>query len=251
MEAQRCGGAVRARAEGEGRMRTGPREVGWRLGAAALALWLGAGCAWLPDDLFRDPAEDPAPAPALPPPLEDCDVLTILINASQRGDPKITERARAAISSEFRRFGATITDSPEEAYWSLMLLATPNSRRDGFILNALLSARSGLEGAGPGMSVFRREAGQGQAEAEGPAVDAGGRAAEPAPPGAPEGAVATLYTGLAFGPHAQLQRRARELTRQAYAAVYPAARRMCDYDASERQRERELREQLPPAPELL
>jgi hypothetical protein len=63
--------------------------------------------------------------------------------------------------------------------------------------------------------------------------------------------VPTLYSGIAFGPHAQLQRRARELSRQAYAAIYPAARRMCEYDASERRREREMREQLPPPPEPL
>ena len=242
-------------------MRRAARNAGLRLLAMSLALCLVAGCGWLPADLFRDPAEEVAPRPPLPPPLEDCEVLSILIDASRRGDPKITERARAAMSGELRRFGATIVDSPRDAYWSLMILGTQNSRRDGFIVSALLTARSGSESGGPGMSVFRRN-GSGSEDDSEPGVNSGGGAAEddrsgeqgpdPAgPPGAPDGAVATLYSGMAFGPHAQLTRRSRELSRQAYAAIYPAARRMCDYDASERRRERELQVQLPPPPEPL
>lgn len=235
-------------------MNRAARTAGPRLWAASLALCLGAGCGWLPVDLFRDPAEEAAPRPPLPPPLENCEVLSILIDASRRGDPKITERARAAMSGEFRRFGATITDSPEDAYWSLMILGTQNSRRDGFIVNVLLTARSGTESGGPGMSVFSRS-GPGADEASEPEVNAGGEASDGAgpsrPPAAPAGAVPTLYSGIAFGPHAQLARRSRELSRQAYAAIYPAARRMCDYEASEQRRERELQEQFPPPPDPL
>ena len=226
-----------------GRVRAGP--------ALAVAVWLVAGCAWLPDDLFGSPEPEPeAEAAGLPPPLEDCAVLTILIDASSQGDPRVSERALLAMSSEFRRFGATIADSPEAAYWSLMILASQNSRRDGFILSALLTARGDAEGRGPGMSVFARrpqgDDGEGAGpESRDPSAEASASHAED------ETRIPTLYNGIAFGPHAQLESQARRLTRQAYAAVYPAARRLCDYDTAEQERERELTEQLPQPPEPL
>ena len=227
-----------------------------KLAVGILALGLGTGCAWVPEDWFADlfgerRADSARPAPPLPPPLVDCELMTILIDASRQGDAAIAGRARTIMSREFERFGARISPTPEGAYWSLMILASQNSRRDGFILNALLTARTGSESSGPGMTVFSRD-GEPPVEA-GAEAEAGEDAPEEAAEDAAEGeqGVATLYNGIAFGPHAQLDKQARALTRQAYAAVYPAARRMCEYAAGEQQRERELEEQVPAGPEPL
>ena len=268
-------------------MKWAPGRSGHERAAAVLALllcaalWLGAGCAWLPDDLFED-AEEEELLPELPPPLDDCAVLTILIDTSREGAPDIAERAREVMGQEFRRFGANISDSPEGAYWSLMILASQNSRRDGFILSVLLTARGGYEGYGPGMNVFKDDkdvsAGGGSPEEaeenpgrEAPQPGEGAGAGEAAgsegaseteeaagsegdsdtEEAAEERAVATLYNGIAFGPHAKLDRQSRVLAQQAYKAIYPAAQRMCDYEDDEEQREQELEAQLPAPPEPL
>lgn len=203
--------------------------------AAALCAVLHGGCA--------GPEVPEVEAPELPPPLENCATLTILVDASRRGDPQIAARTRRAMSSELERFGARISDSPAGAYWSLMILASPNSRRDGFIVSVLLSARTASEGIGPGMTTFAREQ-RAEPEAAAGAGDGDAAAADAAP-------VPTLYSGLAYGSWGQLESQARALARQAYTTVYPALRRLCDYEASERLRERALEEQLPAPPRPL
>ncbi|MGI9590495.1 MAG: hypothetical protein ACR2P8_03935 [Myxococcota bacterium] len=255
-------------------MKWAPGSSGHERAAAVLALllcaalWLGAGCAWLPEDLW-DATDEEELLPELPPPLDDCAVLTILIDTSREGAPDVAERAREFMGQEFRRFGADITDSPEGAYWSLMILASQNSRRDGFILSVLLTARGGYEGYGPGMNVFKDDkdvsAGGGSPEAAEENEENQGRDAPESAEGAEAGeaeesegaseteeaderAVATLYNGIAFGPHAKLDRQSRVLAQQAYTAIYPAAQRMCDYEDDEEQREQELESQLPAPP---
>ena len=60
--------------------------------------------------------------------------------------------------------------------------------------------------------------------------------------------IPTLYNGLSYGPYAVLEEQARGYVRQAYAAVYPFAQKLCAFDASDHKREQSIDEQLPAGP---
>jgi hypothetical protein len=143
-------------------------------------------------------------------------------------------RVAAAMKKEFEARGMHVTPSTNEAYWSLMILASENSRKDGYIFSAMLSARNMNEGYDPGVTVFQREKEKRQREQ--------GK-------GDPQ-KVPTLYNGLSYGPYATLEDQARGYVRQAYAAVFPFAQELCAFEAADRKREQSLDKELPahPAP---
>ena len=185
---------------------------------------------WLGGDPPRPP---PAPREAKPAaPLEECQFMTVMIDYSREGNAEVGQRVANAMAKEFESLGTHVTHSSNDAYWSLMILASENSRKDGYVFSAMFSARSMNEGYDPGVTVFQKNG-------------------ESAPP--PEGAatsgrtqkIPTLYNGLSYGPYAVLEDQARVYVRQAYAAVYPFAQKLCAFEAADRQRERAIDEQVP------
>ena len=61
----------------------------------------------------------------------------------------------------------------------------------------------------------------------------------------------TMYNGLSYGPYAQLEDQSRAFVRQAYAAIFPAAKQLCDFQAADEKREQTVDRQLPGLPEPL
>ena len=125
-----------------------------------------------------------------------------------------------------------MTEERKEAYWSLMILASNNERHDGYIFSALLAARNMSEGYGPGLASY---GGDESDEAE----------------IAERIEIPSMYNGLSYGPYTNLEDQAREYVRQAYKAVFPAARQLCDFEAAEKARENDLETQLPALPQPL
>ena len=162
--------------------------------------------------------------------LEECPFITVMIDYSREGDPVVGERVATAMAKEFKAQGVRVTRSTNDAYWSLMILASENSRKDGYVFSAMFSARSMNEGYDPGVTVFQRDG-------------------ESAPnPNGKTQKIPTLYNGLSYGPYAVLEDQARSYVRQAYSAVYPFAQKLCAFDEADRQRERAVDEQLPAGP---
>ncbi len=232
------------------------------LGAALLAI-VGAGCGQtfvfdLPSAPRRPFGGDelgPAP-PALP--RVECRFMTLLIDYSRKGEIEVAARVASAMAKEFETFGTRVTDEPDEAYWSLMILASDNARRDGFVFSALLSARNTNEGYDPGVNVYAGDgapepppARSGSEFSEGTRDDVADLEAEDPELRRRIEKLPTLYNGLAYGPYDQLEDQSRAFARQAYAAIFPAAKRLCDYQASEERREESLEGQLPGPPEPL
>ena len=160
--------------------------------------------------------------------IEQCPYMTVMIDYSREGDPVVGERVASAMAKEFKKQGLRVTRSSSDAYWSLMILASENSRKDGYVFSAMFSARSMNEGYDPGVTVFQRD----------------GEAA----PKAGQTQIPTLYNGLSYGPYAMLEEQARGYVRQAYAAVYPFAEKLCAFEAADRDRERAIDDQLPAGP---
>lgn len=231
-----------------------------------LALPLVAGCGQTlvlelpsaPPNPFEEPLQGPQPLL----PRVECEFMTLLIDFSRKGEVEVSARVARAMAEEFESFGTRVTDDPNRAYWSLMILASGNARRDGFVFSALLTARNMNEGYDPGVTVFARRT-------EPPPQVA---STEDDPPTPPEDAsptppadesprerelrrrvekLPTLYNGLSYGPLDQLDEQARTFARQAYAAVFPAAKQLCDFQAADERREQTLDEQLPKPPKPL
>jgi len=161
--------------------------------------------------------------------LKECPFMTVMIDYSREGDPVVGERVATAMAKEFKKQGLRVTRTSSDAYWSLMILASENSRKDGYVFSAMFSARSMNEGYDPGVTVFQRDGEK----------------------SAPEGKtqkIPTLYNGLSYGPYAVLEDQARGYVQQAYAAVYPFAQRLCTFEANDRKREQSIEEQLPAGP---
>jgi hypothetical protein len=158
--------------------------------------------------------------------IEDCTYMSVMIDYSREGNPVVGERVASAMAREFKKQGLRVTRSSSDAYWSLMILASENSRKDGYVFSAMFSARSMNEGHDPGVTVFERDGD------------------EPAQPGKTE-KIPTLYNGLSYGPYAVLEDQARGYVQQAYSAVYPFAQRMCAYEANDRKRGQSIDEQIP------
>jgi hypothetical protein len=161
--------------------------------------------------------------------LEQCPYMTVMIDYSREGDPVVGERVASAMATEFKKQGLRVTRSSSDAYWSLMILASENSRKDGYVFSAMFSARSMNEGYDPGVTVFQRDG-------------------EKAAPAGKTEKIPTLYNGLSYGPYAALEQQARGYVQQAYSAVYPFAQRLCAFEANDRKREQSIEEQLPAGP---
>jgi hypothetical protein len=192
----------------------------------------------VPNPLPKLFSEEPRDADPIEP--LDCQFMTVLSDYSRPGDTRVAVAVAEARADEFEELGTRVTSKRNDAFWSLMILATKNAR-SGYIFTAMLSARNMNEGYDPGVTVFRRE-GEGE-DADDADGEAGG--------GNADGKIPTMYHGLSYGPESALEEQARLYVRQAYAAVFPYAEQLCDLAASDREREESLEEQLPEAPEPL
>jgi hypothetical protein len=201
-----------------------------------LPLWLASGCGQtivlkVPDAPWAK--EKPAPAAptaaAAPEPaqLSECPFMTVMIDYSREGNAEVGARVASVMKQEFEALGTHVTRSSNEAYWSLMILASENSRKDGYVFSAMFSARNMNEGYDPGVTVFQRNGEQPKAGTQ---------------------KIPTLYNGLSYGPYATLEDQARGYVRQAYSAVYPFAQKLCAFEAADRKREKAIDDQLPAGP---
>jgi len=161
--------------------------------------------------------------------LAECPFMTVMIDYSREGDPVVGERVASAMAKEFQKQGLRVTRSSREAYWSLMILASENSRKDGYVFSAMFSARNMNEGYDPGVTVFQRDGAK-------------------TPQAGNTQKIPTLYNGLSYGPYSVLEDQARGYVQQAYSAVYPFAQRLCSFEANDRKREESIDEQLPAGP---
>jgi hypothetical protein len=161
--------------------------------------------------------------------IEQCPYMTVMIDYSREGDPVVGERVASAMAKEFKKQGLRVTRSSNDAYWSLMILASENSRKDGYVFSAMFSARSMNEGYDPGVTVFQRDG-------------------EKAATAGKTQRIPTLYNGLSYGPYSVLEDQARGYVQQAYSAVYPFAQRLCAFEANDRKREQSIDDQLPAGP---
>jgi hypothetical protein len=203
--------------------------------ALALGLWLAvSGCGQtlvirIPDLPFR--SSEPPPGTDADQRVQ-CDFMTILIDYSRHGEIEVADRVARAMEREFERYGVRVTRSNQDAYWSLMILASDNSHGDGYIFSALLSARNMNEGYDPGVTVFQRD----------------GEAVEPS---ASRQKIPTMYNGLSYGPYETLEDQAKIFVKQAYEAVFPHARELCDFERSDREREQTIDREIPGPPSPL
>jgi hypothetical protein len=163
--------------------------------------------------------------------------MSVLIDYSRHGDTRIAVAVAEAMADEFESLGTRITSTRGDAFWSLIVLASQNARKDGYIFTAMLSARNMNEGYDPGVTVFRRNGNEEEDEDE--------------EQGSATGKIPTMYHGLSYGPEKALEEQARLYVRQAYAAVFPYAEQLCDLEETDRERENSLEDQLPEAPEPL
>jgi hypothetical protein len=198
-----------------------------RLAASALAL-LATGCGsrlllTIPEFPFA-PAAAPAPRPEV-----ECRYLNVLVDYSTQAagmsarDIDLSAAVAETMAREFERLGATVTDEPGHAYWSLMLMAIHNERDDGFIFSATLTLRDLAEARDPGIATYAKEA-------------------DP-------NALPSLYTGISYGSLQDVERFARQFVQKADAALLPSARQLCAFEATEQQRHDDVDAQVP-VPEL-
>ena len=166
-------------------------------------------------------------------PILDCEFMTVWIDYSRRGNPEIAARIAAAMTDEFEALGTDVTSSPAKAYWTLEILATDNSRKDGYIYSALIEPQAQSEGFTPAPTLY------------GSRADRDGSSDSTTRP------LSQSYNGLAYGPYDQIEAQAALYVRNAYAAIYPTAKELCEFAAEERQRENELDRQVPGPPEPL
>jgi len=151
---------------------------------------------------------------------DDCRYTRVSISHSWNGasmsneDRKISAKVAALMRREFANTGATITESPADAYWSLMVMAAADDRHhDGFVFSASVGLRDMNEDHDPGITTYESDA-----SVQSP----------------------ILYSGLGFGPGYVLEDTIREFARRADSALLPAARDLCASADSEQRRESEL-----------
>jgi hypothetical protein len=156
---------------------------------------------------------------------ESCPYTRIAITHSRSGpsitteDLEVSSKIAALMRREFLNSGATITDVPDEAYWSLMVMAVSDDRHyEGFIFSASIQLRDLHEGHDPGITTYK----------------ATNSAQSP-----------VFYSGLGFGPGYVLEDTIRKFVQRADDALLPAARRLCQYDESENLREAALQARIP------
>jgi hypothetical protein len=155
---------------------------------------------------------------------DDCRYARVAITHSRNGpsissaDLRVSSKVAELMRREFLNTGATITDTPADAYWSLMVMAVADDRHyEGFIFSASIGLRDLHEGHDPGITTYQASS------------------AEESP---------VFYSGLGFGPGYVLEETVREFVKRADAALLPAAQRLCAYAESENLREAELQAQI-------
>jgi hypothetical protein len=203
----------------------------------------------IPELPFRDEPVPPKTAKGEPAsPRVECNFMTVVIDYSQNGELGVAARVAHAMADEFDHLGTRVTESADEAYWSLMILAADNARKDGYVFSAMLTARNMNEGYDPGVVVFQRDSdtpdGQNRQDPPAPAVEG---------PRDPQGSekptkLATMYNGLSYGPYDALEEQSRRYVRQAYRAIFPYAQQLCAFEAADKQREENLDKELPGSP---
>jgi hypothetical protein len=151
---------------------------------------------------------------------EDCRYTRVAISHARNStsmsneDLEVSAKVAALMRREFANAGATVTDVPADAYWSLMVMAAADDRHHkGFVFSASIGLRDMHEGHDPGITTYET----------GTSVQS-----------------ATFYSGLGFGPGYILENTVREFARRADLALLPAARKLCDYAEAEKHRESEL-----------
>ena len=158
---------------------------------------------------LRAEAQAPRPEPS-------CRYLNVLVDYSTQAsgmsgkDVQLSAEVAGVMVREFERLGARVTLEPQQAYWSLMLMAIHNERDGGFIFSAMLALRQLTESHDPGIATYASSA---SAEA---------------PP--------TLYTAVSYGSLSDVHRMAREYVQKADAALLPAARQLCAFEVQEDER---------------
>lgn len=157
-------------------------------------------------------------------PAADCRYLSVWVDYSNdatgltRKDVKLNESIAKLMERELSHIGHRISDDPQSAYWSLMIMGANTGYRDQFVFTAMLSLRSLEEGYGSGLAGYSKS-------------DAS------VPP--------TMYTGLSYGSRRELGRLVREYVRAADTALLPLTRQLCDIEAADQQRELDLEQQIP------
>ena len=206
-----------------------------RLAALAIPLLLATGCGThvvlrIPD--FPSLAAKPASGPPLQP---GCRYLNVLVDYSTEAsglalrDVSLSAHVAEVMKKEFGRLGVHVTEDPSEAYWSLMLIAVNNQRDGGFIFSAMLHLRDLSEARTPGIATYARS------EAAG---------AKRVPLSLP-----SVYTGVSYGSHQDVDKLAREYVRKAEEALLPSARELCEFETQEARTRSSVDEQVP-HPEL-
>jgi hypothetical protein len=151
---------------------------------------------------------------------EDCRYTRVAISHAQDStsmsneDLEVSAKVAALMRREFANAGATVTDTPADAYWSLMVMAAADDRHyKGFVFSASIGLRDMHEGHDPGITTYESDH-----SVQSPVV----------------------YSGLGFGPGYILEDTIREFARRADVALLPAAKSLCDYAEAEELRESEL-----------
>jgi hypothetical protein len=187
---------------------------------AALALLLATGCGThvvlrIPD--FPSLASEPAPAAAPPP---NCRYLNVLVDYSTEAsglalrDVSLSAHVAEVMKKELTRLGVHVTQDPNEAYWSLMLIAVHNQRDGGFIFSAMLHLRDLSEARNPGIATYSRPT--------------KATKATKVPVSLP-----SMYTGVSYGSQQDVERLAREYVHKAEEALLPSARQLCEFETLE------------------
>jgi hypothetical protein len=151
---------------------------------------------------------------------KDCRYIRVAISHAKdassmsNDDLEVSAKVAALMRREFSNAGATVTDIPDEAYWSLMVMAAADDRHhEGFVFSASIGLRDMHESHDPGITTYES-----------------GRSSK----------TPVVYAGLGFGPGYILEDTIREFTRRADLALLPAAKSLCDYAEAEKLRESEL-----------
>ncbi|UCF69386.1 MAG: hypothetical protein JSV80_08985 [Acidobacteriota bacterium] len=154
--------------------------------------------------------------------LLECRFLTVWVDYPQHGsgmtfrDQLLNARVAGYMKRELSALGHSISEEPETAYWALVIMASNMAHRQ-FALTATLKLRNLKEGNASGFVRYPR-------------------------PG--ELTVPTAYTALIHGSRRELQHRIREYVHQADTALLSTAQALCMYEAHEKDREREMEQQI-------
>jgi hypothetical protein len=193
-----------------------------RLGSLALLLILSLGCGTRV--VLTIPHLPGTGPPPLARPDDECRYLSVLVDFSTQGtgmtsrDVQLSAHVAEVMKRELAQIGAHVTDDPRDAYWSLMVMAVHNRRNDGYLFSAMLTLRNLREGHDPGLATYAKP------EQE---------------------ALPTMYTGMSYGSHQEVDHLARQWIRKADEALLPSAREMCEFEAAEARRRTTVDEQVP------